>query len=150
MAVGSGLRGFGRVFTQGSGAALLATCLLAATLFPARAQDAAAGRYLFDAVKVQPWRGTYAALVRPIAKAEPWVVGGRGVGFPSRRSIIEGRPQELFGLCKPHDCADNQLVVLFAPDGRRATGAFRTPKGMRFLGQPDEAARRALVAGLGS
>lgn len=122
------------------GAALLLGALVSA---PASAQQ---GRYLFDVVKREPYRGAYAALTAPMIAAQPWMDKAGGVASPGTTLRIDGAAYQLYSLCKPHDCGDNMLMVLFSADGRRAVGAFRTPEGTRYLGAPDAGQRQALDA----
>jgi hypothetical protein len=60
----------------------------------------------------------------------------------SPRAVIR-RPTtayELFYACKPHDCADNAMGLMFAPHGAKAWGAMvEDGKAVSFLGAPNAA-----------
>lgn len=121
-------------------AALLGLVLLSA---PTAARD---GAYLFDVVKKEPQRTAWNALIKPLRKAHPWMVGANGVAAPAVPVTVDGTAFDVFFLCKPHDCGGNRMQVMFAGDGRKAYAIFRTPKGEQVLGSPDDLQRRALAA----
>jgi Inhibitor of vertebrate lysozyme (Ivy) len=51
--------------------------------------------------------------------------------------------------CKPNACENNQLYVLFAPEGRDAWGMLATPEtGVTWLGRPDQRIQDAITNAL--
>jgi hypothetical protein len=50
-------------------------------------------------------------------------------------------------VCKTHECGDNQFVVLFAPNGKKAWGLLlKGGKTERFFGNPDDEKKKTLRA----
>ena len=103
------------------------------------------GRYIFDVVKQPPFGAAWNRLVEPLKKSQPWMIDARGVAGPSVTINVDGQSFEVFSLCKPHDCADNQMQVLFSDGGRKAHGAFRTRDGVRMLGHVSATQGKALL-----
>jgi hypothetical protein len=74
---------------------------------------------------------------------------GDFVGVPRTFSTAGSTNDELFNTCKPHACSDNQLVIMFAPNGAQAWAAYaETGKPIVFLGAPSAAQQSALKAAL--
>jgi hypothetical protein len=119
---------------------------------PALAQNDPNAPYLFDLMK-QPaylaaWKGMVAGETVP-----PWVVTFEktlnGTATPSKQVPVGGEPYTLAWVCKPHDCGDNQLYVLFAPGARQAWGLLVSAGNKRrWLGKPDAAVQAATLSGV--
>jgi hypothetical protein len=75
---------------------------------------------------------------------------GQGTSTPLQEVVIDGQKYTLGQMCKPHDCADNQLIVIFSPDKKKAWGllATRSTDGQSFntqlLGAPEAAIKEYL------
>lgn len=50
--------------------------------------------------------------------------------------------------CKPNDCENNQLFVLFAPEGRDAWALLASPAGFSWLGRPSDRVKDAINGSL--
>lgn len=81
-----------------------------------------------------------------------WAYRLEGVAEPVRTIDFSGRKFVLGHVCKPHDCADNQLTFLVAVDG---TAAFAQANSLDLtqakdvvLGKPDAEAKKILAKGL--
>jgi hypothetical protein len=61
---------------------------------------------------------------------------------------VGGESYLLGWVCKAHDCGDNQLHVLFSPDGKRAWGLLITGQQRSWLGKPDAAIQAAIQSGI--
>jgi hypothetical protein len=129
---------------------LLALFLLGTA--PALALDDAGGAYLFDLMKqpayAKAWKGMVAGESVP-----PWVESfGKtlnATGSPVTEIPVGGEPYTLAWICKPHDCGDNQLYVLFAPGARQAWGLLISGGDRRsWLGRPDPAIQAAILSGV--
>ncbi len=114
--------------------------------------SAADGPYLFDLIKKPSYRQGWNGMMANAAPPQ-WLTafskGGNGVSTPSSGLEVEGIRYELGYVCKPHDCGDNQLQVLFGAGGGKAWGLLREAgKPPKFLGNPSPAQKSALTKAL--
>ena len=81
-----------------------------------------------------------------------WVYRLEGTAEPVRIIDYSGRKFVLGHVCKPHDCADNQLTFLVAVDGSAAyalANSFDLTQAKDVIvGKPDAEAMKILVKGL--
>lgn len=79
-----------------------------------------------------------------------WVVKAAGTSVPTETLKQNGKTYVVGHLCKPHDCADHQLDVVFTEDGKAAWGLLSRREGKTLyqmpLGEPDTATLAALTA----
>jgi hypothetical protein len=113
---------------------------------PARAAD---GEYLFVTLKKPAYRRAWNSLLRG-QRVDSWLStyahDYKGPATPSKTVVVGGVHYQANGVCKQHDCGDNQFMVFFAPRGRRAWGLLLTRSTQRrFFGSPDAAMRAALL-----
>ncbi len=127
---------------------IFATLALIAAL--AAAPASAAQPYPFDLPKMAPmamaaWRKAVPAAFRRVG----WIGDFAGVGLGPVESHRIGGLEFLVGsVCKPHDCADNQVAFAIAADGSAAYGLLRarTPRADNVvIGGPPPPALRALI-----
>ena len=72
-----------------------------------------------------------------------------GPPVPNIPVVIEGETYTLGYVCRPNACEDNQLFVLFAPDGRKAWALMATASaGPVWLGSPDGRIQTAINGAL--
>jgi hypothetical protein len=72
-----------------------------------------------------------------------------GPPVPTIPVPLDGEIYTLGFTCKPKDCEDNQLYVLFAPEGRDAWALLATPAtGIAWLGRPDQRIQDAITGAL--
>ena len=123
---------------------------VAATAPAARPSSAAeADSYIFDVLALQPYKGSFARLVKGRA-APDWVkaisVQGAGTAGPSKTVDVGGTPYRLDRVCKVGACAGNTIDVLWGPGGSRVWAAL-TEGGQApvLLGDPKGAQARALT-----
>ena len=71
-------------------------------------------------------------------------------GIPCNGSRDISEPAAVtIPTCKPNACENNQLYVLFAPEGRDAWGMLATPEtGVTWLGRPDQRIQDAITHAL--
>ncbi|MBB2164898.1 hypothetical protein HLH26_10165 [Gluconacetobacter sp. 1b LMG 1731] len=80
-----------------------------------------------------------------------WVSRGQATSTPIARLVTSGRSYLLGHLCKPHDCDNNQLDIVFAADGHAAWGLLHTRPNERqpflqsWLGNPDQEMQALLL-----
>ncbi|MQU04708.1 lysozyme inhibitor [Pseudomonas helleri] len=103
-------------------------------------------QYLFDVTGKSPYKQAY----QDMLAFPEWVRTGQGTSTPLQEVVIDGQKYTLGQMCKPHDCADNQLIVIFSPDKKKAWGllATRSTDGQSFntqlLGAPEAAIKEYL------
>ena len=93
-----------------------------------------------------PYQKAYQAML-----AYPqWVTTGQGTAAPVEKVVMDGKTYTVGQMCKPHDCAANQLNVVFSPDGKQAWGLLSVRAenaeefDQQFLGMPDETIKKLL------
>ncbi|MBB2205781.1 hypothetical protein HLH27_12255 [Gluconacetobacter takamatsuzukensis] len=80
-----------------------------------------------------------------------WVSRGQAISTPVTRVATGGHTYLLGHLCKPHDCGNNQLDIVFAAEGHAAWGLLHTrpddrhPFLQSWLGNPDEEIQALLL-----
>ncbi len=115
---------------------------------------AASKYYLFDAIKKPSYARALTNLLDHAGNLPDWIretrkTKGDYVASPGAPAVINGSTYELFFACKPHDCNDNQLVIMFAPNGIQAWGALlEEDKPISYLGAPSEAQQAAFKENL--
>lgn len=72
-------------------------------------------QYLFDVTGKSPYKQAY----QDMLAFPEWVRTGQGTSTPLQEVVIDGQKYTLGQMCKPHDCADNQLIVIFSPDKKK-------------------------------
>ena len=110
--------------------------------------------YLTDVIKNPSYLRALTQLLKSAHNLPNWTkqvlkTSGNYVGTPATYSTIGGTRYELFHTCKPHDCSDSRLEVMFSPRGARAWGAFlESGRPIAYLGAPSPAQRAALMTSL--
>lgn len=96
--------------------------------------------YLFDLLKRPAFKASWDRLFLRNRNVDRWVHvfggGGNGVSGPAEPVAADGRQFLSTDVCKPHDCADNRLYVLFTADGSQAWAALRHKDFVQWLGAP--------------
>lgn len=117
-------------------------------LTPPRA-SAQSAPYLFDLLKRPAFRKSFDALFAGERNVDEWIVAfqktDNGVCGPSKRLQADGTVYVVADVCKPRDCGDNHLIVLFNENGSRATALLRSPRGQRLFGTPGPQERALLL-----
>lgn len=134
-------------FAATSACVLFALVMSAA--FPARAAD----DYLFAVMKQKAYRGAFVAMVATSKDLPVWlaqIIGKEDYAAePETHATIDGVTYRLFHACKPHDCAYNELEVMFPPGGAPAYALLiEDNKPKRWLGKPNAAQQTALTQAL--
>ena len=132
----------------------LVLALLLSLNSPALAQNGAekAGPVLGDLLKepnyLRAWQSMLSGETAPDWVAE-YTSTLDGPPIPSLRLTIDNQIYLWGYTCKPFECEDNQLIVLFALDGTQAYGLLATAdRGQVWLGHPDNRIRAAIMARL--
>ena len=104
------------------------------------ASSAFAEQYLPEIASKAPYKKAYAEML----SFPSWVSKAQGTASPVEKVSADGKSFTVGHMCKPHDCANNQLSVVFSADGSKSWGllATRSAKGDTFnkqlLGNPDK------------
>jgi hypothetical protein len=85
----------------------------------------------------------YRAALGPLAR-EGWIAGLSGPSPPLRQVEAGGTRYWLGASCKPHDCGDNNLVLLWDEAGRKVHGLVHRSGRQALFGQPPPAVAREL------
>ena len=105
--------------------------------------------YLFDLLKRPAFRHSFDALFAGERNVDEWIVTfqktGNGVCGPSKRLQAGGAVHVVADVCKPRDCGDNHLQVLFSENGGKAAALLRSPRGQRWFGAPGPQERALLL-----
>lgn len=109
----------------------------------------AADPSLYDLLKEPAYRAAWDQMLGGEA-VDPWVTTfvetGNGVTAASTPVTIDGENDLVGWVCKPHDCGDNQLYVLFSPGAAAAWGMLKVAQSEpRWFGGPSDAAKEALT-----
>lgn len=136
--------------------AFLLAVLLSAAAFaqePATAPDAPApGPVLGELLKLPKYIYAWQLMVSgetPPDWVREYTATLDGPPVPSIPVPLHGEIYSLGFTCKPNDCENNQLYVLFAPEGRDAWALLATPAtGITWLGRPDQRIQDAITGAL--
>jgi Inhibitor of vertebrate lysozyme (Ivy) len=91
---------------------------------------------LFDQIEKPEYKAAYLALFTDAAATPAWMREG-GTASPGRVVTIGGAEYELYSHCKPHDCGDNMMYVLFSRDRQHAWALAVESGKSRVFGNPD-------------
>ncbi|MCG4256317.1 Ivy family c-type lysozyme inhibitor [Acetobacter senegalensis] len=90
----------------------------------------------------------FAKAYQKMAQLPAWVTGKDVVSVPTKAITLSGHSYTVGHLCKPHDCGDNQLDIVFADDGKATWGLLSRTYGKTLyqmpLGEPEPAILDAL------
>ena len=121
---------------------------------PAAAAETPKGPPLADLMKLQTYREAWEAMLRAETLPVPdWVTGYAATldspPIPSFGVLVGSQAYTMAFTCKPNDCENHQLFVLFAPEGRHAWALLLTAGGEpRWLGNPDDDIKGAIRSGI--
>lgn len=90
-----------------------------------------------DLLRDARFKSAYQAAIGPKAK-EPWL-GRLSNSAPVRDHRFESVTYQVVTPCKPHDCADNNLLLLWAPASGKVYGRLVEKGRATLIGQPGAA-----------
>lgn len=88
-----------------------------------------------DLLRDRRFRTAYTKALGPLAREE-WLARLDGPAPELRKVIVGGVEYTLGAACKPHDCADNNVVVLHAPASGAVYGLVQQHGRKTLLGAP--------------
>lgn len=123
---------------------IFAGALIACAVLPAKGEE-----YVFDLEKNNPAAlAAWKAIVPAAYKKRDWVRDLAGTAAPLETAQLSGKAFYLGSVCKPHDCYQNNVVVLIAKDGSVAYGLLKSVAlraRPEFFGAPDAEAKALLT-----
>jgi inhibitor of lysozyme (Ivy) len=90
-----------------------------------------------DLLKSPKFKTAYLAALGPKAK-EKWLATMTNSGLV-RTETVAGERWQVATPCKPHDCADNNLFLLYSPSRGALVGHLYEKGRVTTLGSPDAA-----------
>lgn len=124
-----------------------------ALLVFAGAAGAAEQTFLFDVLRLRPYRASWEKLMKAVQPTPDWLMQFNknfdGELGEMIAIAIDAKAYQLSFVCKPADCAGHKFEVLFDAGAEHAYGALGdkdTPPA--FYGAPGPALQAALVQGL--
>lgn len=104
--------------------------------------------YLYDLLKRPAYKQAWSGMLST-GPVPDWVSvftnTSDGVAIPSTPVTIQGVSHRFASVCKPHECPDNDLNVIFGPDGHPAWALLHVDGKISWLGRPDEGTRAVLM-----
>jgi hypothetical protein len=124
-----------------------------ALLLIAGAATAAEQTFLFDVLRLKPYRASWEKLMKSVEPMPDWLMHfNRNFDGESGEMVavtIDEKPYQLSFVCKPTECAAHKFEVLFDAGGEHAYGALGgKDEPPAFYGAPAPAQQQALVKGL--
>jgi hypothetical protein len=131
--------------------AIFIALLLAASCVPSFAADPPKGPSLGELMK-QPanraaWYGMFAGATPP-QWVDEYAKTLDGPPTPSIAVEANGETYTLAFTCKPNECGDNQLFVLFSLSGAKAWGLLLMGNEKKWFGAPDKNVQDAILSGI--
>jgi hypothetical protein len=93
---------------------------------------------LFEQLEKPDYKAAYLTLFTGAGATPGWMKEG-GTASPGRVVTVGGTEYELYSHCKPHDCGDNMMYVLFSRDRKHAWALAMESGKPRTFGNPDAA-----------
>jgi hypothetical protein len=133
---------------------MLRLCVILLLLFgnaPSVAAQESKGPHLSDLMRQPSYRESWKAMLAGETAPLPDWVASYATTLDSPPTPLADVPvgsqtYTLAFTCKPNECGDNQLFVLFAPAGRHAWGLLLAGGGEpRWLGKPDDDIKRSIL-----
>lgn len=118
--------------------AAVAAALMAAAAAQAADPPSSSG----DLLKDSKFKAAYTGALGPRAK-ERWLAAMSN-SAPLRTVQLAGEAYQVATPCKPHDCADNNLLLLYAPASGKVYGHLHEKGRVTLIGQPGPELSREL------
>ena len=96
-----------------------------------------------DLLKDGRFKSAYVAALGPKAQL-PWAARMSN-SAPVRRHVFKAVEYQVATPCKPHDCADHNLLLLYAPASGKVFGHLQERGRVTSIGNPDPELTRELA-----
>jgi hypothetical protein len=130
---------------------VLIALLLAGSSVPAFAADPPKGPSLGELMKQPANRAAWLAMfagATPPQWVEDYAKSLDGPPTPSIAVEANGESYTLAFTCKPNECGENQLFVLFSPSGAKAWALLLIGNEKKWFGAPDKNVQDAILSGI--
>ncbi len=97
-----------------------------------------------DVMSDAGFKAAYLKVLGPLARSEDWLVDMQGPGQQKPVSLA-GTRYLMVAVCKPHDCGDNAMMVLYRPETGDLFGIVSVMTHKKPLGSPPPALRGELM-----
>lgn len=114
--------------------ALFALCIVVSCLLPAVTRADEKMITANDLLKDPRFKTAYLTSLGPKAK-EKWLAAMTD-SAPVRKVTLAGENYQVATPCKPHDCGENNFLLLWAPDSGKVYGHLYEGGRITLLGQP--------------
>lgn len=91
-----------------------------------------------DMLRDAAFKSAYVKALGPLAKTA-WLAKLNGPAPPVKTVKVAGADYQLVSVCKPHDCADNNMVLLYAANSGSLVGKLQNAGRGVLLGNPSPA-----------
>lgn len=134
---------------------IFALVILFTGAIAATSSSLAAEPYLFEMLTrpayQKAWNGLFAGEKDIDAWLTKYAKTKNGPTSPGAIVVVGNTQYQINTVCKPHDCEDNQFLVLFAPNGTRAWGLLlKSRTDERYFGSPVGEIKKVLRAAASS
>jgi hypothetical protein len=123
-----------------------------ALLLIAGAATAAEQTFLFDVLRLQPYRASWEKLMKSVEPMPDWLMHfNRNFDGESGQMVgvtIDEKPYQLSFVCKPTECAAHKFEVLFDGGGHAYGALGGKDEPPAFYGAPAPAQQQALAKAL--
>lgn len=96
-----------------------------------------------DMLRDARFKRAYVQALGALAR-EPWLMRLDGPGQPIGKQRVAGAEYQFVSVCKPHDCYDHSMVVLYAATSQTVHGLVQQRGRLTLIGAPPPAVSREL------
>jgi Inhibitor of vertebrate lysozyme (Ivy) len=131
-----------------------AFCLLVGVVASASIAHAASPDiYIWDVLKRPNYVAAYRRMVSGEKRLPEWIATPDQLARSVTTSAgtvrsVGGNTEEVFSMCKAHECDSKTFVIFFSQYGDVAKSVLRVNSSLRFLGYPTPDERTALISEL--
>ena len=109
--------------------------------------------YIWDVLKRQNYIAAYRRMLSGETRVPKWVATPDQLARSVTTSagtvrVVGGNKEEVFSMCKAHECDSTGFVIFFSQYGDVAKSALRVNGSLRFFGYPTPEERAALLSEL--
>jgi hypothetical protein len=105
--------------------------------------------YIWDVLKRPNYVAAYRRMMSGETRVPEWVATTNQLARSVTTTagtvrVVDGNREEVFSMCKAHECDSTGFVIFFSQYGDVAKSVLRVKEGLRFFGYPTPDERAAL------